>query len=273
MDDGGVEHTRSSIEDIAYLARSPHRIESLEALTDRPRSRAELCELTGVSSSTIRRTLGEFEERSWVERLRYRYEATRLGEVVADGMADLIGRLETERTLRDVWDWVPEEVCAFTLEEATEATVTVADATSPYRPVNRFRSLLTASTTCRFVGSEVGLYEPSVDLIRDRVVEDGIEVTVVDPPRVADYMYSQYRSHCTAMFESGNLTALVCADLPAYGVSLFDDRVAVSGYDGESGSVRVLVDTTAPAAREWAESVFETAMASAHPFDPDEHVG
>lgn len=52
----------SPIDDIAYLTRSEHRTPTLVALTERPRSRSELCELAGVSSSTIRRTLDEFED-------------------------------------------------------------------------------------------------------------------------------------------------------------------------------------------------------------------
>jgi predicted transcriptional regulator len=72
--------TESPIDDIAYLARSDHRIATLVALTTRPRSRSELCELTGVSSSTVRRTLGEFEDRNWTRKQGYQYTATRLGE-------------------------------------------------------------------------------------------------------------------------------------------------------------------------------------------------
>lgn len=64
------------LEDIAYLARSEHRVPTLVALTVRPRSRSELWEMAGVSSSTIRRTLTEFENRGWVRKEGYKYEAT-----------------------------------------------------------------------------------------------------------------------------------------------------------------------------------------------------
>jgi hypothetical protein len=48
----------SLIDDIAYLVRSEHRVTTLIDLTVRPRSRSELWEAAGVSSSTIRRTPG-----------------------------------------------------------------------------------------------------------------------------------------------------------------------------------------------------------------------
>nr|WP_246308077.1 hypothetical protein [Halobaculum salinum] len=76
----------SAIVDIAYLTRSEHRVPTLVALTERPRSRAELCELTGVSSSTMRRTLDEFGDRRWIRKEEYQYVATRLGEAIASGM-------------------------------------------------------------------------------------------------------------------------------------------------------------------------------------------
>jgi predicted transcriptional regulator len=91
------------IDDIAYLARSEHRGPTLIALTVRPRSRSELWEMTGVSESTIRRTLSEFDDRDWVYRNGYQYEATQLGAFVASAMPDLIDRVETERKLRNVW--------------------------------------------------------------------------------------------------------------------------------------------------------------------------
>jgi DNA-binding HxlR family transcriptional regulator len=109
-------HAESSIRDISYLARSEHRVPTLVALTERPRSRAELCELTGVSSSTIRRTLDEFEDRTWIERDGYRYTATGLGEVVATGIEALVERVETERKLRTVWEQLPAAIDAFSVE-------------------------------------------------------------------------------------------------------------------------------------------------------------
>jgi len=77
------QDSESPFGDIAYLARSEPRVPTLVALTERPRRRSELCELAGVSSSTKRRTLDEFEDRIWIREDRYQYTATRLGGVIA----------------------------------------------------------------------------------------------------------------------------------------------------------------------------------------------
>ncbi|WP_101295653.1 helix-turn-helix transcriptional regulator [Halegenticoccus soli] len=253
-DPGG---TGSSIDDVAYLTRADHRIPTLIALTVRPRSRSELWELTGVSSSTIRRTLREFEDRNWIRRDGYQFEATQLGAFVASALAEMIERVETERRLRDVWRWLPGEECGFTIEMCSDAVVTVADADDPYRPVNRFTSLLRETDRFRFAGFDVALFEPCKDELCRRIV-DGMQTEIIDPPRVARYI----RSTCPELFsealESGNLTVRLHDELPPYGVGIFDRRVAISGYDPDSVTVRVLVDTDASEAREWAESIYRS---------------
>ena len=256
------------VDDVAFLARSTHRVVALGALAERPRSRSELLATTGVSSSTIGRTLGAFERRNWIRRNGRAYEATQLGAFVASGMRRLTERLETERRLRDVWQWLPDEASGFTVDMCADAVVTVAGATDPYRPVNRFRSLLGRTDRFRFVGFDLALLEPCKDEFRRRVV-DGMRAEIIDPPSVARHVLSIYPDHCVAPLESGNLSILIHDDVPPYGVSLFDDRVGISGYDPDSGTVQVLVDTDAPAARAWAESTYETYRREARPFAPE----
>ncbi|WP_254766807.1 helix-turn-helix transcriptional regulator [Salinilacihabitans rarus] len=258
----------SPIDDIAYLARAEHRIPTLVALATGPLSRAELGDLTGVSSSTVRRTLREFEDRNWVRREGPRYGATQPGAFVAAAMEALIDRIEAERALRGVWQWLPGEESGFTIEMCSDAVVTVAEPDAPYRPVNRFLLLLAETDEFRFVGSDVALLEPCKDVLRRRIV-DGMHTEIVDPPSVARYILSTYPDHCAAPLESGNLSVLLHDELPPYGLGLFDDRIAVSCYDQGSGAVRVLIDTDAPAAREWATATYASFRDEARPLAPE----
>ena len=211
--------------------------------------------MTGVSSSTIRRTLGEFEERNWIRRDGYQYETTPLGAFVAAGVADLIERVETERKLRDVWHLLPDEESGFTVEMCADAVVTLAQADDPNRPVNRFLSLVRETDRFQFSGLDVAMLEPCKEELCRQIV-DGVEAEVINPPRVATYI----RSTCPELFsealDSGNLTVRLHDDLPSYGVCVFDDRIAIAAYDPDSVTVRVLVDTDHPDAREWAESIY-----------------
>lgn len=257
--------TDGPLADVEFLARSGHRVAVLEALARRPESRADLRAMTGVSRSTVGRLLRAFEDRHWIRRDGDQYEATELGAFVAAGMRNLLERIETEHQLREVWQWLPSEADGFTVEMATDAVVTVAEAEAPYRPVNRFAALLGETGRFRFVGADVALLEPCRDELRERIL-DGMRAEIIDPSSVAEYVLSTYREHCAEPLESGNLAVAVHDDLPPYGVSVFDDRVAVSCYDEDTGLVRVLLDTDSTEAREWAESVFETYKRDARPI-------
>ncbi|MFD1644191.1 helix-turn-helix transcriptional regulator [Haloarchaeobius litoreus] len=269
MERGTIPHGSDdgSVGDVAYLARSPHRIPTLVLLTERPRSRSELCELVNVSSSTIRRTMGEFEDRLWVRKDGYKYVATRLGEAVAEGVDELLDRLGTERKLRDVWHWLPDEVTALPVESWSELTVTVAGPDCPYQPVNRFESLLGATDTLRCIRPEVALMEPCFDLLC-RLVDDGLDVTIIDRLNCHTYFYSTYPERSTELLERENFSVLEHDELPPYGTTLLDDRVAISCYERESGTVQALIDTAHPAVREWAREVYERHSADARPFEP-----
>lgn len=257
-------HRSSPIGDIAYLARSHHRVPTLVVLTERPQSRSELCELTDVSSSTMRRTLSEFDDRIWVRKDGHAYVATRLGEAIASGMENLIERVETERTLRHVWPWLPDKISEFPFETWSELTVTVAEPDTPYCPVRRFESLLQNTTRLRFLRPEVALMDLCFDLIY-QLVDDGVEMTLIDRPECHSYFLSTYPERSSEMLQRDNFTILEHDDFPAYGIGLLDDCVAISCYEQGSGTVHAVIDTNAPAIREWAESTYESYRREARP--------
>ncbi len=255
--------------DIAYLTRSEHRIPALVALTERPRTRSELCELTGVSSSTMRRTLDEFEDRTWIRKEGYQYVATRLGEAIASAMADLLDRAETERKLRDVWQWLPGAIKEFPIETWAELTVTVADPEAPYRPVSRFESLVRTTSTLRFLRPEVALMDPCFDVLY-RLVDDGVDITLIDRPPCHTYFISTYPERSATMLEQDNFTVMAHDDLPPHGTGILDDCVTISCYEQNSGTVQAVIDTDVPVAREWAQSVYDRYAADARPVEPQQ---
>jgi len=255
----------SSLSDVEFLARSPYRVSALSALSERPRSRTELGEVTDASPSTVGRLVCEFEKRRWVRRTGNRYEATQLGSFVARGMAELIDRIETERALRDVWGLVPAQRDGLRIEMLADAEVTVAVAEDPYRPVNRFVSLLEGTERFRFVGSGLALVEPCRDDLR-RLIVAGMRTEIIEHPSAARYVLTSYRDHCSAPLESGNLTVRVHDGLPTYGLALFDEHVGISGCDPDTGGVRVLIDTDSREVREWAEATYGAYREEARPL-------
>ncbi|MDJ1431605.1 MarR family transcriptional regulator [Halostagnicola sp. A-GB9-2] len=271
LDSMGHRTPDSPIGDVAYLARSEHRIPTLVALTERPRSRSELCEVTGVSSSTVRRTLNEFEERLWIRKDGYQYVATRLGEAIASGMEYLLDRVETERKLRDVWHWLPNEVSEFPIEIWSELTVTVANPDVPYDPVKRFESLLKKTTTLRYLRPDIALMDPCFDVLCQQI-DNGVDVTVIDRPNSHMYFISTYPERSSELFQQDNFTVLEHDELSPYGIGLLDERVTISCYEQDSGGVQAVIDTDVPAVREWALSVYERYRSDARPIEPQQFV-
>ncbi|MFP4628902.1 MAG: helix-turn-helix transcriptional regulator, partial [Halobacteriales archaeon] len=122
----------SSIEDIEYLARSGHRIGVLDTLAEQPKNRHELCSSTGASSPTIGRILADFDDRRWIVRDGSTYELTPLGEYVAERFQDLRSAMETERELRDVWEYIPREMEGFSVDLFADAVVSYPGPGYPY---------------------------------------------------------------------------------------------------------------------------------------------
>jgi hypothetical protein len=133
--------------------------------------------------------------------------------------------------------------------------VTVADADDRYQPTTRLLALHQETEQFRYTGIDVALLEPCKDELCQRII-DGMQTELINRPRVVRYI----RSTCPELFsralEEGNLDVRLHDNLPPYGVGIFDDRIAISGYDHDSVTVRVLVDTDATEAREWAEATY-----------------
>lgn len=256
----------TAVDDIAFLTRSEHRVVALDALATRPRTRTELLDITGVSSSTIGRTIREFENRYWIQRATHHYEATQLGTFVANRVTELIAQIQTERKLREFWELLPLASSDLSIGSFSDATVTVAETTDPYRPVNRFLSLLEETDRFKIIGSELSLLEPCREKVCQQII-DGLQTEVIETPETSQYILRTYPNLSQATLDSGNIRILSHDDLPNYALSLFDERVAISGCDPASGTVRVLVETDTPTVREWAETTYESYRREARPLD------
>ncbi len=147
-------------------------------------------------------------------------------------------------------------------------TVTVAEPDSPYRPVNRFESLLRETSELRFLRPEVALMEPCLDVLV-HLIDDGVDVTLVDRPSCHTYFFSTYPEQSSEIVNRDNFTVLEHDDLLPYGIGLLDDRVAISCYERDSGTVHALIDTDVPAVHEWAESVYASYRSDARTLEPE----
>ena len=257
----------SSLEDVEFLVRSEHRVAALDALADGPRRRSELRAMTGASSSTISRMLREFEARHWIRKEGHRFDATPLGAFVAEGLTGLLGRMETERRLREVVRWFPTDDVAFDVVRCLrDAEIVVPTESDPMAPVRRAGQQLRAGTRLRFLTTQVTVQY--FDVVRELVFDEGMRVEGVVTPAVYDTLVNDPAMATVYgdLRESDDMRVMITQNVPLI-LQIVDDRVGVGLVD-EAANPRGLICTDADRVHSWAVDTFETCRGEAEPV-PD----
>lgn len=255
----------SPLEDIEFLARSEHRVTALDALSKRPQSRADLRALTGTSSSTIGRMLGEFEHRNWISRDGHQYQATLLGAFVAKEVMTLHERMGTERKLRDVVRWFPADEVDFDIVRCLgDAEVVVPTESDPTAPIRRASGQLQTGTRLRFLTTQVTV--SYFNSIKKNVVRDEMTVEAVVTPDAHDTLVND-----TAMaalwqdlYDSDDVVFSVAGDLPLI-LQIVDDTIGIGLVDGAKVP-RALLLSDDETVHKWAVDTFETYRDEAEPI-------
>lgn len=246
----------SSLEDVEFLARSEHRVTVLDALADGPQSRSDLRELTGASSSTISRMLGEFETRNWVRRKGHWFEATPLGAFVIEGMTTLLDRMETEGKLREAMRWFPTDDVDFeAIRCLSDAEIVLPSESDPLAPIRSAGRQLRTGTRLRFLTTQVTV--PYFEIMKQGVVHRDLEVEGVVTPGVHDTLVNDaalaavYGDLC----DSGDVVFFVTEGVPLV-LQIIDDGVGIGLVD-DSANPRGLVCSDDESVHRWAVDTFE----------------
>lgn len=260
----------SAIEEIEFLARSDHRVGVMAALAEGPRENRELRAATEASPPTMSRILTDFEDRRWIVRDGPTYELTALGEFVADEFLSLRESMEIEGKLRDVWQWLPQEMAGFSADLFADAVVSYPGPRYPYEPVERLTQLIEG--TSRLRGFDSIVYKSINNEAVCRAVLDGMVLEYVYSPTALEgtvawdpeqVMAAAARDHCTVYVHDALPDGNRC------GLGIVDDRAGICCHDAETGALTALIDTDAPEAREWAIDTFERVRREADPVGPE----
>lgn len=261
----------TSIEEIEFVASSEHRTGALDALVGGPCKRNALQEMTAASSATIGRILGDFEDRRWITRDGAMYELTPLGEFVAEQFGNLREAMETERKLRDVWQWLPREMDGFSVGLFTDLVVAYPGPGYPYEPVERVSQLIEGTSMMYGFGTTV--FKSVNNEAVCRAVLDGMDFEYIYDPEVLERTVAWNPERVAEATSRENCTIYLHDDLPdndRCGLGIFDDRVGICCHDAETAVLEAVFDTGAPEAREWAVSVFEQYRDEARLLQHDE---
>ena len=236
----------------------------LEALLKKPLDRGEIEERLNVSRATSHRFTQWLDEQGLVEKVEGRFQLTGRGEGVAEEILRFEANVGTIHRLSPLLDVICEDHREFVIEPFIDATVTVAEPDNPYRPVERFISLVSESETFR--GFNTTHMAPLILGKFHQKVFDETDTEIIYLPHIVEKLFETYPEQATDAIEHGYLTLRTRGDLP-YGLALFDDRVGIGGYAETTGLMEVFVDTDAPIAREWAERVYASVRADSDPVD------
>ena len=237
----------------------------LEALRRGPLDRREIEDALEVSRATSHRFTQWLDEQGFVEKVDGRFQLTGRGQTVADEVMRFEANLRTADRLAPLLDAVCDDHQEFVVEPFVDARVTVAEADDPYRPVDRFITLVRESSTFR--GFNTTHMAPLVLGEFHEQVFEATETEIVYLPSIVEKLFETYPERATAAVADGHLALRTRDDLP-YGLAIFDDRVGIGGYDESTGQMQVFVDTESPIAREWAERVYASVRADSEPLDP-----
>lgn len=130
------------LDDVEFLARSPHRVEVLRTLSEGPWTRPKLHDETGISQPTLGRVLGSLQDRNWVEQAGRTYQLTPLGGLVMEAFEHLLDTVETVQHLGDVIGLLPTDEMDFDLRHFGEAEILTPDTGDVFSHVRRVEELV-----------------------------------------------------------------------------------------------------------------------------------
>lgn len=254
------------LDEVAFLANSANRVDVLSILDDDAHSRRELVEVTDASRPTVGRVLGEFEQRNWVSRDGRLYELTPLGRMVMNAFDNVLSVMETEQNLRTAVEWIPTERIDFDLELFTDASVSTPEPGASHQPINRFIELVKGAGSARGFGIAT-LAPKSAETLFQKACS-GMDTEIIYPSDVLEDNLQSTPDIARNAINNGTLRPMVHEDLPC-GLYIFDNHVVIGGYNRDTGVLRVVLDTDAPEALEWADALYSRYRREADPFDPE----
>lgn len=227
----------------------------LEALREESLDRREVEQCLDMSRATSHRHTKSLAEKDLIERPDGEFTLTDLGEIVTDAVSTFETNTRMVLCLAPVLEAVHDTTPDFDIGIFADATVTSAEHGDAYGPMTRFVSLFQETETLR--GFDTLSIAPTyMEEFHQRIL-NGMETEVIDPPEVAADIMDNYPEKCVEVCVSEYFTHWLCDDLP-YGLVIFDERAGIGVRDADTRTVWAFVDTDAPAAREWAETVYES---------------
>ncbi|WP_336036697.1 helix-turn-helix transcriptional regulator [Halobacterium yunchengense] len=249
---------------VDVLVFALERRRALDALADGGGTRGDVEDALGVSRSTAHRVVTELASLDLAVRRDGRYELTSFGRVVAheaSRAARTVAVADRLAPLLETFEHASERI---ELQHFDDASVTTPEPGDPYRPMRRLLDLV--EDAARVVEFAPTMPEPAYLRALYDCAQSGLDADVLYPPEVVDRLEREHEGALVRALNDGAL-ALRVADVPAFRLVVADDRVYLGGYNEDASGLRVVADTDAADAVEWARACFRRHWRAATPYD------
>lgn len=251
---------------LEFLARSENRVQVLQLLASGTCTRDELAETTGASQATLGRILEDFRARSWARRQEGGYVATATGQLLAEGVTELLETLETEQKLRAIVPYLPADALGFDLTYLADATVTTPTQTRPTAPLRRLLARMRDAE--RLTAVSHTLNEQSLAVVTEQVTAGPQRFEGVFGEGAIEALARDAESWetLTRLAADEDAKLWVRSNVP-FAATVEEAGVTFLLRD-EDGVVRAAVETDHPAVRDWVTDTVERYRETATPFTP-----
>ncbi|MFB6172369.1 MAG: helix-turn-helix transcriptional regulator [Haloarculaceae archaeon] len=253
------------LEEVSFLAGSTCRVRLLSVLARRGRlTRDELRDVADASRTTVQRNLDALEERGWIASSAREYRATPCGALVVEELCGLLETVGVAVQLQTGLQWLPRGALDFDLRHLADARVTVATASDPYAPVNRYAQTLEAATRFRGVVSSVGFDAlRTVDGTADRDWTVVLDADALETLQTT----AAYAAAFASSVQAESVDLYVYGGGVPFSLGLVDGRVEI-GVEDDEGMPRALIETESERVREWAAETVADYRQQAERYDP-----
>ena len=251
--------TPDPLADVAFLARSGHRVQVLQTLAEGPLTRPALHEETGISQPTLGRILEPFRERNWVERRGQEYALTPWGELLVDEFDELLNTVETIQHLGNVIQLLPVDQMDFDVRRFGSATITTPQTGDVLRHVRRAEELLSGAEHVRIAADTIAPH--SLEEQRDRVVNASEDDLVIESVITGDAIEQaladrQLVGFIRDLLESGQAPVYrYDGTIPMTFATA--DEIAILAPTDEQGMPGALIETEDEVIRAWVDEQFD----------------
>lgn len=243
------------LDDIAFLARSDHRVTVLRTLASGARTRPDLHQETEIPQPTLGRILDDFVDRHWVEHRRPEYALTASGTLVVDQFEDLLETVATVQQLGAVIQQLPTEEMDIDIREFADAAVTTPRDGDALRHVRRLEELLYSADHVRNLVTSVGPGSSDDNENRmEEFFEGDQQVEAIIPVSVLQVVADEEMTHYFEdAIELPRLDLYLYEGTPPYMLALVDGTAVLVPTD-EQGTPTAIIETDNETILSWVDA-------------------